>query len=209
MEEYILNMIKNTNNSNITPKQKTKIIGAIRRVFRQTEIMQLALNKARVELPPKTLKNGSLGKKNQVKFKCAHCSDLFSKKNVQVDHIDPVIPVFLEQNDLTISEIAERIWCDISNLQVLCSTKIKDLPKGQKSCHAVKSGLENFLRDKWKDHFSGLSQYTIKSDYAENSKGLVDQWTAEYEQLQIKKKKELEEKEARKLEKLAKKNSKK
>lgn len=183
--------------------KKRMIKGAIRRVFRQSEEMKYVLNQARVELPPKTLKDGSLGKKNQVRYKCAECQQLFSQKNVQVDHIETVVDLHLSEEEMNIDMLAERIWCDVDKLQVLCSTKLKDLPKGEKSCHTVKSGEENFIREQWKELFEkmNISNTLDKSEYANlNREKLEKDWKTEYYIQQEKKKQELLEKEARKKE---------
>ena len=130
--------------------KKRLIKGGIRRVFRQSIEMRVVLQSSRVELSPKTLKDGSIGKKNQVRYKCAICGGLFSQKDVAVDHIDPVIPLHRSDEELTIDEMAYRIWCDISNLQVICNTTLKR-SQGVPSCHKIKTDEENFIRKKLKE----------------------------------------------------------
>ena len=130
--------------------KKRLIKGGIRRVFRQSIEMRVVLQSSRVELSPKTLKDGSIGKKNQVRYKCAICGGLFSQKDVAVDHIDPVIPLHKSEEELTIDEMAYRIWCDISNLQVICNTTLKR-SQGVPSCHKIKTDEENFIRKKLKE----------------------------------------------------------
>lgn len=130
--------------------KKRLIKGGIRRVFRQSIEMRVVLQSSRVELSPKTLKDGSIGKKNQVRYKCAICGGLFSQKDVAVDHIDPVIPLHRSEEELTIDEMAYRIWCDISNLQVICNTTLKR-SQGVPSCHKIKTDEENFIRKKLKE----------------------------------------------------------
>lgn len=127
-------------------EERARIKGAIRRVFRLSPQMKEVLQAARVELPPALKKNGTPGKKNQVRFRCAICSGLFSQKHVQVDHIEPVVPLHKTEQQMTIDEIAFRIICDKSNLQVVCSTPLK-LNDGNPSCHRIKTNEENFIRD--------------------------------------------------------------
>lgn len=147
--------------------KKRLIKGGIRRVFRQSIEMRVVLQSARVELPPKTLKDGSVGKKNQVRYKCAVCNGLFSQKDVAVDHIEPVIPLYRSEEDLTIDEMAYRIWCDIDNLQVVCNTTLKK-NNGIPSCHKIKTDEENFIRKRlkeieWDGHLHKINE--LKQEY--------------------------------------------
>ena len=62
-------------------------------------------------------------------YQCASCNGEFSAKNVQVDHIIPVIDPqtgFVDWNTFV-----ENLYCDKDNLQVLCST-----------CHDIKTKKE-------------------------------------------------------------------
>lgn len=61
-------------------------------------------------------------------YECASCKELFIGKNVQVDHIKPAGKL-LDYSDL--SKFVETLYCDVSNLQVLCIT-----------CHKVKTNSE-------------------------------------------------------------------
>lgn len=149
--------------------KKRLIKGGIRRVFRQSIEMRVVLQSARVELPPKTLKDGSVGKKNQVRYKCAACSGLFSQKDVAVDHIEPVIPLHRSEEDLTIDEMAYRIWCDIDNLQVVCNTTLKK-NNGIPSCHKIKTDEENFIRKRlkeieWDGYLHQIKITELKQEY--------------------------------------------
>lgn len=152
--------------------KKRLIKGGVRRVFRQSIEMRFVLQNARVELPPKTLKDGSVGKKNQVRYRCAVCGGLFSQKDVAVDHIDPVIPLHRSEEEMTIDEMAYRIWCDVYNLQVICNTPLKK-NNGNPSCHKIKTDEENFIRKRLKEEnewgFRGLDQVdwdNLKKDIA-------------------------------------------
>jgi hypothetical protein len=185
-------------------EERGRIKGAMRRSFRLSPQMKEVLQAARVELPPKTLKDGSVGKKNQVRYRCAHCEGLFSQKNVQVDHIEPVVPLWKKEEKMTYDELARGIFCKISNLQVLCSTKSKDLPKGQKSCHSWKSTKENFFRDRWNDFAIDQEMDNGFHLNPENEfdKEFINKRNIEFEKLYQnhlqKQRRELEEKEERK-----------
>jgi hypothetical protein len=143
--------------------KKRLIKGGIRRVFRQSIEMRFVLQNARVELSPKTLKDGSVGKKNQIRYTCAVCGKLFSQKDVAVDHIDPVIPLHKSEEKMTIDEMAYRIWCDIDNLQVICNTSLKKT-NGIPSCHKIKTDEENFIRKKLKEEEQGWDVRGLDQD---------------------------------------------
>jgi len=62
-------------------------------------------------------------------YRCNHCKEVFPAKEVQVDHINPVVcPVTGFENwDVFIN----RLFCEKENLQVLC-----------KECHKIKTQQE-------------------------------------------------------------------
>ncbi len=166
--------------------KKRLIKGGIRRVFRQSIEMRVVLQSARVELPPKTLKDGSVGKKNQVRYRCAVCGGLFSQKDVAVDHIEPVIPLHRSEEELTIDEMAYRIWCDVDNLQVICNTTLKK-NNGIPSCHKIKTDEENFIRKRLKEiEWDGyLHQIKIKELKQEYKSYLEEKETPSIESYKI------------------------
>lgn len=127
--------------------ERNKVKGCMRQAFRLSPQMQDVMKDARVELPPKLKKNGEPGKKNQVRYRCAICTELFSQKHVVVDHIEPVVPIHKTESNMDHNEMAEGIFCTVENLQVVCAMTLKD-NNGLPSCHKKKSDLENFLRTK-------------------------------------------------------------
>ena len=128
-------------------EERGRIKGAIRRAFRLSPQMREVLKKARVELPPALKKDGEPGKKNQVRYTCAVCCQLFSQKNVQVDHISPVVPLWKKESTMSYDDIARGVFCKLDNLQVICSTPMKR-NNGMPSCHKLKTDEENYIRDR-------------------------------------------------------------
>lgn len=202
--------------SRLTDEERREIKGALRRAFRMSPRLNAVMQDARVELPPALKKDGKEGKRNQVRYKCAVCQNLFQQKNVVVDHISPVIPLYRQELSMSIGDIVGGIYCNVKNLQVICSTKIKDLPKGHKSCHYLKTQEENFLRKKWEEYKksklltdSAALFYEADEENSSRAKLRISEiesvFRAEYVNYLNKKKKELEEKEARKLAKQLKK----
>lgn len=187
--------------SKITPDEYYVIKGKIRQAFRQSERFKACLIAARVELPPAIKKDGTPGKRNQVRYKCAHCGGLFQQANVSVDHIRPVVPFWAKEPNISIATIIDNIYCDLSNLQILCSTPMKNLPKGQRSCHAIKTQRENFIRNKfYENDIQPLSDKIIEA---------IETFSKEYDTYLLDKKKKEEEKAERKRLKTLNKKSKK
>lgn len=67
-------------------------------------------------------------------YKCAECGNLFPAKDVQVDHIKPIVPLTMVET-LDWNIIIENALCEIDGLQVMC-----------KPCHKQKSLEENAER---------------------------------------------------------------
>lgn len=129
-------------------QERNRVKGALRQSFRMSPQMWETLQRARHELPPALKKDGTPGKRPQVRYKCAICGGMFMQKYVQVDHIEPVVPLNKVEADMTYDEMAERIFCGKDNLQVVCSTPLTK-NGGKPSCHKIKSDEENFIRRNW------------------------------------------------------------
>lgn len=96
--------------------------------------------------PPKwkALKAAMVGKKVNKRsgrlaehYLCASCGGFFVARDVQVDHIDPVVSP--EEGFQDWWTYMNRLYCEAENLQVLC-----------KPCHKVKTNLERKERAKKK-----------------------------------------------------------
>jgi len=84
--------------------------------------------------PPKyqTLNDAYVGQRLNEKtnregkhYLCALCEGEFPAKEVEVDHIEPVVP---KEGFTTWDDYISRLFCDKSNMQVVC-----------KGCHRIKS----------------------------------------------------------------------
>lgn len=62
-------------------------------------------------------------------YKCAKCKKLFPLKQVQVDHIIPIVNP--KDGFTTWDNFIKGLFCDKDNLQVLC-----------KDCHSLKTKIE-------------------------------------------------------------------
>jgi 5-methylcytosine-specific restriction endonuclease McrA len=116
---------------NVTDKEFGLLKGALRRVFSRSDLRKAALERVLVEHSdpdrPRVKKWG----------RCQSCSQIHPAYKMDVDHKDPIVPVTRRQTDMTVQELADRIFCDLENLQVLCET-----------CHNAKSKAENAERRK-------------------------------------------------------------
>lgn len=107
----------------IDKKTKSRIFNFIRLSFRySTQFKQ-----ARENAVHPTIKGIRGGKR----YQCAICKCANTNTEIQVDHIKPVIPIGTKQKDLSLDEYANRLYCNVSNLQVVC-----------KDCHKTKSKNE-------------------------------------------------------------------
>ena len=66
-------------------------------------------------------------------YKCAHCSKLFGPKEIEMDHVDPVVRIGSE--DQSLDEFALRLFIPSTGYAALCSP-----------CHNTKTQNENILR---------------------------------------------------------------
>ena len=79
-----------------------------------------------------SLVNQKTGRKAK-HYKCAMCGNLFVAKDVEVDHVTPVVDP--ATGFTTWDEFIKRLYCSTENLQVL-----------DKECHKEKSASERALR---------------------------------------------------------------
>ena len=64
-------------------------------------------------------------------YKCANCEQIFRNKEVQIDHVEPVVPLAVSIEGQTWDSYIERMFCQASGYQILCS-----------QCHTMKSSVE-------------------------------------------------------------------
>jgi len=90
--------------------------------------------------------------RERVMYRCAMCGKLFfdymyliNKKGVikkmsmlAIDHVNPVVPV--DRDHISWDDYITRLFCDVSNLQVLCN--FKGEYNGERSCHSKKTKKE-------------------------------------------------------------------
>ncbi len=103
-----------------------------------------ALRTATRRWPPKykALKEAFVGRQVNKKtnklamhYRCAACDNEFVSNDVQVDHISPAVDP--AKGFVSWDVYVDRLFCETSNLQVMC-----------KPCHAEKTAAEKKLRKK-------------------------------------------------------------
>lgn len=153
-----------------------RIKAVVRVVFRQSPQHKQCMENARVELPPKLKNDGTPGKRNTIRYKCTLCNELFPSKYVNVDHIEEIIPLHVPRDDIDYNTLVRSIFCDIKNLQILCSIPMIH-NDNNKSCHLKKTNEEKFIRKRFKEY--------LADNEANLTKGhinlLTKQFTQEYE----------------------------
>lgn len=121
------------------PKKKKEwvlqaaVFSALRRAHRNSPEYRQTLANAKSEYFI-TCKNGNQARR--VQYECKACGNKGSRKNVYVDHREPVIAVTGFQGFET---YIKRLFCGTVGLDILC-----------KSCHDRKTKHENFLRRQYK-----------------------------------------------------------
>lgn len=73
------------------------------------------------------------GRVSRGKYKCSICEGIFGPKQIQLDHILPVIDE--EMGFVDFNTYIERLFCEEDNFQILC-----------KPCHAAKTFFEQEIR---------------------------------------------------------------
>ena len=111
-------------------RKKAFIISVLRSGTQRYPPKYLTLNEARTEKKINK-KSGRLAQH----YMCASCKEAFPAKDVNVDHIAPV--VCPTQGFVSWDVYIERLYCEKENFQILC-----------KPCHKIKSQQEKEKRKK-------------------------------------------------------------
>lgn len=117
-------------NPRITKKERGLLKGAMNRVFSRSELRQACLARVRQAgySDPKRPRVTKWGY-------CENCGEVIPEYLIDVDHIQPKIPVHKSFEELTLDQYADALFCELDNLQNLCP-----------SCHDRKSAIETRLR---------------------------------------------------------------
>lgn len=101
-------------------KVKNLIRSSIRKAFIRSDHYRSFIDSHRIEWKD--------GDRKRVSYKCECCGELFKKSEIQVDHIKPIGKGVY--NDISDAPLFYKlVFCDHSNLQVLCAVCHKDKTK--------------------------------------------------------------------------------
>lgn len=112
-------------NERLTARDRGLIKGAIRRVFSRSELRRSVLEATKVayvDVSRPRVKKWSV---------CPLCEQFTPTYKMQVDHIDPIIPLHSTLEEMTWDEVINRMWCDRINLRATCVL-----------CHTIKTTIE-------------------------------------------------------------------
>ena len=70
-------------------------------------------------------------------YQCAICDEIFSRKQVSADHIQPVVD--LKKGWESFDIFLTRLFCDADGFQIICN-----------DCHDDKTAKERKVRTKWR-----------------------------------------------------------
>lgn len=118
-------------NPRITKQERGLIKGGIRRAFSRSQLREKAIAASRVDhYDPK---------RPRVKkwSRCHICQSMVPTYLVELDHLDPIIPVTTSFEEMSLDEVVDRTWCPEELLQPLCP-----------DCHEIKTKSENEERRK-------------------------------------------------------------
>src|SRR5882757_9085079 len=100
-------------------------------VFNKQKWIMTALRRVSYRYPPRNAAKIA-ARKERGKYECADCRNLYGPKEIQLDHVTPVIS---EEGFEDWNCYIERLFCDYAGYQVLCS-----------ECHQKKTNEENETR---------------------------------------------------------------
>lgn len=118
--------MKIKSNRNMTKKERALVKGAIRRVFSRSELRRNCIEASVV--PGYSEESRPRVKKWS---RCPLCNRFIPKYLMDGDHIEPVVPVKSSLDEMTWSQVVNRVWCDVNNLIAIC-----------KDCHKLKTSKE-------------------------------------------------------------------
>lgn len=117
-----------------TKTPKTRNAGTMTEAAFWSFIRSALRQKSRFWKPIKQCKDNAkrqywgTNKRQKFEYQCATCKKWFAEKHINVDHIKPAGSL---NNAQDLPAFVETLFCEVDNLQVLCS-----------SCHNVKTQLE-------------------------------------------------------------------
>lgn len=112
-------------NPRISAKERGLLKGALRRVFSRSDLRKQALESSRIE-------HIDASRPRVTKWsKCSSCQIPTPTYLLEIDHIQPIVPVDKSLESMDWNELVDKIWCEPENLKAVC-----------KECHRSKTKSE-------------------------------------------------------------------
>jgi 5-methylcytosine-specific restriction endonuclease McrA len=91
------------------------------------------------------------------RYKCNSCSELFGPKEVDLDHIVPVVDP--KTGFTTWDDYISRLFCEADGFAVIC-----------KQCHSNKTAIEDAMREHYKTQRDQIPDLTPDKKYSKKKK---------------------------------------
>jgi len=121
-------------NPRMTKKEMGLAKGALMRVFSRSDLRKEAIATSIIAYSDP--KRPRVTKWSM----CRSCLNPTPTYLMDVDHVEPKIPVDKSLEEMTWDQLVDNTWCDITNLQPIC-----------RPCHKIKSAVENKERRRVKN----------------------------------------------------------
>lgn len=108
-----------------------QVITAVKKCFSRSKFAK--------QFKDKNIVKGEKGKRGGSIGECSMCEAHIPMYKLQIDHIDPIVPVMLPAKHMSFILLFNRTFCEEGNLQVICP-----------ECHDIKSKKENKQRVAWR-----------------------------------------------------------
>jgi 5-methylcytosine-specific restriction endonuclease McrA len=119
-------------NPRISAKERNLLKGAVRRVFSRSNLRRAIIEAAKIE------HYDNIRSRVKKWGQCAECKQPTAMYQMQVDHIDPIIPLDLTLEDMSWDTVIDRTWCAQTNLQPLCIPCHKEKTKQERKARKQK-----------------------------------------------------------------------
>lgn len=120
-------------------KERGLLKGAMRRVFSRSDLRKTAI--AKTVIIGYVNKDRPRVKKWSI---CNNCLQDIPTYQMEVDHVEPLIPLNRSLEDMSWEEVVDRLWCEESNLVAICKDCHKDKTKREaKQRREYKKGKKN------------------------------------------------------------------
>jgi hypothetical protein len=91
------------------------------------------------------LRNGKIGR-NQYICKMCSATKVYGRKDIQLDHIDPIVPL---TGWVSFDSFIDRLFCETKDLQVLCKAHHKEKTDKERKKRKIYRDLEKKNKERY------------------------------------------------------------